>query len=34
MVAVARVIDQPSSLPGASGQIIDTQHLFRMTWAS
>ena len=28
---VARVIDQPSSLPGASAQIIDTQHLFRMT---
>ncbi len=31
MVAVARVIDQPSSLPGASAQVIDTQHLFRMT---
>ena len=31
MVAVARVIDQPSSLPGASAQLIDTQHLFRMT---
>ena len=28
---VARVIDQPSSLPGDSAQIIDTQHLFRMT---
>ena len=31
MVAVARVIDQPSSLPGASAQAIDTQHLSRMT---
>jgi hypothetical protein len=31
MVAVARVIDQPSSLPGGSAQVIDTQHLFRMT---
>jgi HPt (histidine-containing phosphotransfer) domain-containing protein len=31
MVAVARVVDQPSSLPGASAQVIDTEHLFRMT---
>jgi HPt (histidine-containing phosphotransfer) domain-containing protein len=31
MVAVAKVIDQPSSLPGGSAQVIDTQHLFRMT---
>ena len=31
MVAVARVIDQPSSPPGASAGAIDTQHLSRMT---
>jgi HPt (histidine-containing phosphotransfer) domain-containing protein len=31
MVAVARVIDQPSSPPGASAQAIDTHHLARMT---
>ena len=31
MVAIARVIDQPSPLPGAAAQVIDTQHLFRMT---
>ena len=31
MVAVSRVVDQPSPLPGASAQVIDTQHLFRMT---
>src|SRR5215212_985242 len=30
MVAVARVVDQSASLPGASAQIIDTEHLFRM----
>ena len=31
MVVVARVIDQPSSLPEPSDQVIDTQHLSRMT---
>ena len=31
MVVVARVVDRPSSLPGASAQVIDTEHLFRMT---
>ena len=31
MAAVSRVVDQPSPPPGASAQVIDTQHLFRMT---
>jgi HPt (histidine-containing phosphotransfer) domain-containing protein len=31
MVVVARVIDQPSSLSEPSDQVIDTQHLSRMT---